>query len=93
MLHVISARCVTRDLHSVAPGPLAGDSSRRSKKIVKNLKLRLSVRLSSSTLSLLLILLLLTQCPLLLFCVLVDEDLKYIQVPLNQSLCGLLKIT
>ena len=48
MLHVISARCIARDLHTVAhvcaQGHLSvrvGDGSRRSEEIVKNLKLRL----------------------------------------------------
>ena len=48
MLPVMSARCVARDLHTVAPGHLSvrvGDSSRRSEEIVKNLELRLSMRL------------------------------------------------
>ena len=36
MLHVISVRCVARDLHTIAPGPLsvrAGDGSRHSEEI------------------------------------------------------------
>ena len=64
MLHVIIALSlfVARDLHTIAPGPQesVGDSSRRSE-IVKNLELRLSVRLVvvvvvSSSLSLVLLL-------------------------------------
>ena len=37
MLHVISAGCVARDLHTIAPGPLVrvGDGSRRREEIVK----------------------------------------------------------
>ena len=44
MLHVISALCAARDLHTIAPGPLerVRDGSRRSKDIVKYLDLRLS---------------------------------------------------
>ena len=48
MLHVISARCVARDLHTIAPGSLertCWNGSRRSKEIVTNLELRLSMRL------------------------------------------------
>ena len=47
-LHVISARCVARDLHTIAPGHLSvrvGDSSRRCEEIVKNLEQRLWMRL------------------------------------------------
>ena len=47
MLHVISARCVARDLHTIAPGPLGvrvGDSSQLSEEIVKNLESRLWMR-------------------------------------------------
>ena len=42
MLHVISARCDARDLHTIAHEPLerVGDSSRRREQIVKNLELR-----------------------------------------------------
>ena len=40
MLHVISAWCVARDLHTIEPGPLE-----RTCWIVKNLELRLSMRL------------------------------------------------
>ena len=39
MLHVISAGCVARDLHKIAPGPLEHAC------IVKNLELHFSVRL------------------------------------------------
>ena len=42
MLHVISARCVARDLHTIAPWPL--ERTRRSEEIVKNLELHLSMR-------------------------------------------------
>ena len=47
ILHVMSARCVARDLHTVAPGHLnvcVGDRSRHSEEIVKNLEWRLSMR-------------------------------------------------
>ena len=43
MLHVISAGCVARGLHTIVPG-LVGDSSRRCEEIVKNLDLHLSKR-------------------------------------------------
>ena len=48
MLHVMSARCVARDWHTIAPEPLSvrvGDSSRRSEETVKNLELRLLMQL------------------------------------------------
>ena len=48
MLHVMNARYVVRDLHTIAPRHLsvrAGDSSRRSEETVKNFELRLSVQL------------------------------------------------
>ena len=41
MMHVMSARCVARDLHTIAPGPLeratVGDGSRRNEEIVKKM--------------------------------------------------------
>ena len=43
MSHVMGARCIARDLHTIVPWPV-GDSSRRSEEFVKNnLELRLSV--------------------------------------------------
>ena len=32
MLHIISARCVARDLHTIAPGPLERTCWRRSRR-------------------------------------------------------------
>ena len=50
LLHVISHRCVARDLHTTAHGlgylsVCVGDSVRRSEGMVKNLKLHLSMLL------------------------------------------------
>ena len=63
MLHVMRALCVARNLHTFAPGPLERACWKQfagSEEIVKNLKLRRSIRL------LLLLLLLLLSSSLLL---------------------------
>ena len=57
MLHVISARCVARVLHTFAPGPLV-QTVRGAVRIVNNAEMRLSMQL----LLLLLLLLLLVPC-------------------------------